>query len=394
MNNPNLFLGEPQKFRLVSNNICYGPMPEPDDEVEQRLTLNADGWVWFSAYRFGGDDDRSLLSRSNSFRIDKATAKRILSALATNFSGEYLTFDATDIGTWKLEFTNTDGVTYEYCGSLCAEIIVDGIDLSDMIRDTFGMNDLYVFDGNNKPDQIDRVSVEYRRVTKTKSGQPLPNGTEYVTWDYSEKLVVDRHTETLEHIQNVGSGCIISRKYYVQGGIDELLDYLDADELFGEILAEVDDALDNLLESKDYRITVDFKGGTQRVITGIYDKDGLPSCWDDFMDDIWNFTQFYGFGEIMNPAIYGKSRCRQSDYIYCSVEYGDGSNSYYYIADDDSFKIGDRVVVPAGKDNRFAVVKIVDKEYFAEENVPLPLSKTKHIIRKYDATVGNSDTNI
>ena len=39
------------------------------------------------------------------------------------------------------------------------------------------------------------------------------------------------------------------------------------------------------------------------------------------------------------------------------------------------------MIVPAGKDNHGAVVEVVKKEYFAEENVPLPMEKTKHIIR-------------
>ena len=38
--------------------------------------------------------------------------------------------------------------------------------------------------------------------------------------------------------------------------------------------------------------------------------------------------------------------------------------------------------VPAGKDNHEAVVEVVKKEYFAADEVPLPMKKTKHIIRK------------
>ena len=55
---------------------------------------------------------------------------------------------------------------------------------------------------------------------------------------------------------------------------------------------------------------------------------------------------------------------------------------YYYISDDDSIQVGDFVIVPAGKDNHEAVVEVVKKEYFTEEDVPLPMDKTKHIIRK------------
>ena len=40
------------------------------------------------------------------------------------------------------------------------------------------------------------------------------------------------------------------------------------------------------------------------------------------------------------------------------------------------------MLVPAGKDNHEAVVEVVNIEYFCEENVPLPIEKTKRIIRK------------
>ena len=72
---------------------------------------------------------------------------------------------------------------------------------------------------------------------------------------------------------------------------------------------------------------------------------------------------------------------RNTRQIY--IEYRkSGYKSYYYISDDDTIEVGDFVIVPAGKDNHEAVVEVVKKEYFAEENVPLPMEKTKHIIRK------------
>jgi len=79
--------------------------------------------------------------------------------------------------------------------------------------------------------------------TKIKPKQPVSETVEYVTWDYSERLVLDRESETLEHIQNIGSGCVVSRKYYVQGGIEELLNDIDADDLFGEIEGNPDDVV-------------------------------------------------------------------------------------------------------------------------------------------------------
>lgn len=203
-----------------------------------------------------------------------------------------------------------------------------------------------------------------------------------MTWNYTEKLVLDRESETIEHIQNIGSGCIVSRKLYVEGGVENLLDDIDAEKLFGEIEGNPDDVIETPMETKDYTITIDLRKGPQRVIRGTYDKKALPESWGDFANDVREFIRFYGFGEILDPSVYGKVRRRKQDYIYCSVEFDEGYKSYYYIADDDSIEVGDYVVVPVGKDNRHSIAEVVKVEYFPEETVPLPFEKTKHIIRK------------
>ena len=235
----------------------------------------------------------------------------------------------------------------------------------------------------NKSDRVDRITVDYRRVTKIKP-KDIPEGAtwEYVTWDYTEKLVIDRESEILEHTQNIGSGCVVSRKYYVQGGIEDLLDYIDADNLFGDIEGNPDDVIENPLETQDYVIAVDFKKGPQRMIQGTYDKKALPEFWGEFADDVRHFMLFYGFGEILDPDIYGKAKRCKRDYMYCSVEFEGGYKTYYYISDDDTIEVGDYVVVPAGKDNHHAMVEVVEIEYFSEAEAPLPPEKTKHIIRK------------
>lgn len=381
-NNPFIFQGKPQRIHIVSNNICYGSPPKPENEVEQHLTINAEGRVWFSAYNFGEGFGRYQKARSKIFSIEKSVSAKVLSSVARYFGDEYDELFATDIGDWVMEITNTDGDTYKFRGSLCADFEIDGIDLSDLIRDALGMDDLYVFDGNNKPDRVDRITVDYHRVTKIKPKQPISETVEYVTWDYSEKLILDRESETLEHIQNIGTGCIVSRKMYIEGGVENLLDRIDANVLFGEIEGNPDDVVVNPLETQDYTITVDFKKGSQHIIQGTYDKKALPKAWGEFAEDVWEFICFYGFGEILNPSVYGKVKRRIQDYVYCSVEFDEGNKSYYYIADDDTIEVGDYVVVPVGKDNHHSIAEVVKMEYFAEEAVPLPLEKTKHIIRK------------
>lgn len=64
------------------------------------------------------------------------------------------------------------------------------------------------------------------------------------------------------------------------------------------------------------------------------------------------------------------------------MEFDESYKSYYYIAYEDNISVDERVIVPVSKDNHHSVAEVVKVEFFAEENVPLPLERTKHIIRK------------
>jgi hypothetical protein len=281
-NNPFIFQGTLKKMRIVSNNISYGPLPELDEEVEQHITINDEGRVWFSGYNFGRTGEKYEKARSKNFKIKKASVEKLLNAITAYFGNEYIEIFATDIGDWVMELTNTEGVTYKFRGSLCADFDYEGTDLSDLVRDTVGMDDLYVFDGNCKPDVINRITLDYHRGTRIKPKEVLEDATwEFVTWDYTEQLIIDRETETLEHVQNIGTGCKVSHKYEIEGGIESLLENFDAEELFTNIEGNPDDVIETPNENKDYTITIDYKKNPQRIITGSYDKNGLP---EDFSD--------------------------------------------------------------------------------------------------------------
>ena len=379
---PFIFKGKPKKIRIVSNCMGYGPCPEPNDIVEQHITINSEGRVWFSAYAFGDGFGKYEKAQTKNYKIEKAVAENILQKVATYFSDEYDEIFATDIGNWEMDITNTEGKVYKFRGSLCANFEVDGVDISDLIRDSLEIEDLYVFDGSFKPDKVNRITVDYHRITKIKPKQPISGDSSFVTWNYTEQLIIDRETESIEHIQNIGTCCTISHKYKVQDGVVELLDDLDADYLFEYIEGNPSDVIVTPNETKQYTITIDYKKNPQRVIKGIYDKKGLPDDFADFAEKVFSFMRFYGFREILNPSIYGKVKRHKNDYIFCSVAFDNGHKSYYYITDDDSIEVGDFVLVTAGGDNHIATVEVVNIEYFSEENFPLPVDKTKRIIRK------------
>ena len=377
-----MFKGIPKTINIVSNNICYGPCPEPTDEVEQHLTISSEGQVKFSSLNFGYGMEKYEKGRSEEFNIGKPVAGKILNAVGEYFSNEYIEIFATDIGDWNMEIINTDGESYHFRGSLCADFEIDGIDLSNLIRDEIGIKNLYIFDGNNKPDKVNKIIIEYHRVTKIKPKESASESEEYVTWDYKESLTIDRKTETIEHIQNIGTGCIVSRKFQVQGGVENLLDDLDGDSLFEYIEGNPSDVIENPREIKGYKITIELEKEGQRIIIGTFDKKGLPEDWEDFAETVLDFILFYGLGEILDPSIYNLIKRRKGEYIYCSVTFDDSYKTYYYLTDDDSIEVGDLVMVPAGKDNNLAMVKVVKIEYFQKEKVPLPINKTKKIVRK------------
>ncbi len=375
-----LFQGTLKKIRIVSNALSYGLEPGHDEEVEQHLSISDIGQVWFSGYAWGiaGQYEKR---REKVFTISKADIDRLFAAISACFSDEkYTEVFATDIGVWILELTNAEGSTYRFHGSLCAGFEYEGTDLSDMVRDVFGMDDLYVFDGNSKPDIIERITLDYRSTVKMASDQQAVK--EPVIRSHKERLVIDRETGTLEYRKEYGGENRVSGKYEMKDKIENLLDEFDAEELFSYVEENPYDVIDTPDENLSYKITVDYKKNPQRVIEGNFDRKSLPEDFADFIERVSRFIRCYGIGDIFNPLIYRKKKRCKSDYIFCSVVFEDPYKSYYYLTDDDSIDIGDFVIVPAGKDNHEAIVEVIHIEYFNEADAPFPVDKTKKIIRK------------
>lgn len=70
-------------------------------------------------------------------------------------------------------------------------------------------------------------------------------------------------------------------------------------------------------------------------------------------------------------------------YNWCEVMFGEyDTKRYSYFNKDDSIKIGDKVVVPVGKDNKEQTATVVNFWRLAEEKLPFPADKTKWIIRR------------
>lgn len=140
------FVGTPKTIRLVSNNFGYGPWPEADEEIEQRLTVTSEGRVWFSGYGPSMKGSGKKL-RSSQSKIDPEIGAYIVQRIADRFSQDYEEEIVMDIGSWELALTNTDGHRYRYRGPLCEVCDKSLGELSELIRCQLGLH-LFSFDGN------------------------------------------------------------------------------------------------------------------------------------------------------------------------------------------------------------------------------------------------------
>ncbi len=371
--------GKLRLIRLISNNICFGPSPGPDDIVEQHLSIRSDGRVWLSSYRYGTEHEYPKAG-SKQRKIPRNQAEYILSLIQSYFAS-YERWFVTDVGMWTLELISDEGEKAEEKGSLIPN---DGElrDISSMIRTSLDMPDLFCFDGAYRPDRIESIKIEYHRVTKIRP-RAIPEGAawEYLTWDYREHMYFDRKTETIEHFQKIAEECDITRTYHIGEGISDFLDRYDAASLFSEVEGNPDDVTDNPMEEKTYRIELGLKYSEPRTVAGTYDKRALPKDWPEFMDDVREFIRFYGMGEIMDPDVYGQARRRRGEFIFAFVAFEDGGQEYAYLCGDESVGNGDLVLVPVGNDGKTAIAAVTRIEYHPAEEAPYPMDKIKSIIR-------------
>lgn len=130
-----------QRVTIKSNSVGYGPLPEDNEEVEQRLTISRSGRVWFNSYSYSG-----MRLRRKQVWIGELQARRILDLIGTFFGAcEEITL-ATDIGMWEMKLWDINGATCKFVGSLCCHFQVEGKDLSTTIREALGMDELLLFD--------------------------------------------------------------------------------------------------------------------------------------------------------------------------------------------------------------------------------------------------------
>lgn len=149
------------------------------------------------------------------------------------------------------------------------------------------------------------------------------------------------------------------------------------------------DIIEKIIEPfRDYK----FQGFATDVggwILTAYNTEGVEfkyegSLFPDSFEGAEEISYFVR-NELMMPDLYvfdGQHGLDNTKYIYLSVEFTEGGKTYYYQTTDSTIKIGNQVVVPVGNTDE-KIVTVVDVEEFTEDEVPMPLSRVKSIIEKF-----------
>ncbi len=379
------FQGQLKKIQVYSHALGYGPCPKPEDEIAQKLTINAEGQVWITKYAFGVCGVNKKIG-SIRLSIEKEQVDYLFSKYEKCFSENPLIPLATDVGDFNLCLTNTDGCVFKFKGSLIPCYEIDGKYLSDWTRDILDRPDLFVFDGN-ATDRIERIRIDYYRKSIIHN---IHEDTDF-TWEYDEYIIIDRSAENIELYRKIGSDCNIKQVYHIGSGIGTFLDDCCSDMDFEDIEGIADDAILPSNEIKNYTLTIDYFLREQLIIKGRYSKKSLPKTWATFMTDLIEFLEFYGIGEIMDPLHYNKEFKTPSSIIYLSVVFGDSGKRYYYKTEDDTIEVGDQVVVPVGNNGKERIVDVVKKSYFQTDDVPMSIDKVKDVIAKFELPPENEN---
>lgn len=362
------FRGTLQTMRLISRKEFTAPW----EDSYQELLLSHDGQGTFRASTSDIQGSISSFRREQSISLPASAAQEILNELTEVFSGDWAAEYISDEGFWELELTDTQGKAYIFSDTLYGDDETL-IRISNLLRDRLGNGELVAFDGYRQPEHtVCKITLERKAdLEKSHATTGLP----------CEKLTLDRACGSIEWRKQTAYGDSCCR-YTSVSEVGALLDLLSYPEIFRQPLPPVEEFLD-VCTVPFYALRVEYSDGMSQILQGHYDKSELPGFFPDIMLRIHLLLHRLEYGCVLDPKEYKMERLRKGNLIYCSVAFEHTDKTYYYRTQDASLHKGDLVIVPAGRNNRETLAKIVNIEHFAPEDVPFPIQQTKCILRRY-----------
>ena len=96
-------------IRIITNILSYGPEPAQGTEIEQHLSIKANGQCWLTRYAYQRHGDLVCIKRE---QFQAKTIDTLLSAMKAFFdSYDWGRYSVTDEGGWIIEADGQEGVT-------------------------------------------------------------------------------------------------------------------------------------------------------------------------------------------------------------------------------------------------------------------------------------------
>ena len=137
-------------IRIITNILSYGPEPAQGTEIEQHLSIKANGQCWLTRYAYQRHGDLVCVKRE---RFLAKTIDTLLSAMKAFFDTcDWRRYDVTDTGRWAIEADGQEAklVGLMDFGRITGSICDAGSALSSSIRCTLGRDDLFLLDGGTE----------------------------------------------------------------------------------------------------------------------------------------------------------------------------------------------------------------------------------------------------
>lgn len=341
-----------------------------DDEDMQILSIGIDGDISLISYTYDYRETDFVIKDQYAYKIDPDRTSSLLGILDSYFMANLDLPVIKDGPHFILEFyfeDTSDILSYRFN-------LLEDYEMSIIVRQFLLNYDLFVFDGKKNYDHIEKIILNYQRTIRLVSDEEISYK------GIREDLTIDKETVTIKRYLEDGTTVDFSCK--IPDKLADFLGYLENAEIFYYIDKTEEELFYDPNDKNHYDLTLIYEKKGTLITDGTYDKRNLPYFFNVFITNLTDILAKSSIPDILDPSIYSKMVRSESDYIYLSVEFSPDSDSYYYRTEDDGISVGDRVIVPVGNKGREKIAEVVDKEYFAYENVPFPLEETKIIIGK------------
>lgn len=263
------FSGQLLKIKIQS--CHFDSKTEWGSGEEQIIEISLDGTVRLAQKGQANNDARKYsLSRESTIRIFEAFSEVF---------GKYVQVRFRPVtGYWKVRLLGEENEVFLYRGVDGEDYTYKGEELTDILRNEIGINDLFAFSSKpNMQSGIASIDIQYNSITDS----------------ISEHLTIDGMDGSIAYNRSMSREKNIMLRYDMPNEVAQFLDKLAAKAIF----VKIPDAYK--IDSKEsYQIFLKCNDGTTMTRTGSFSLECLPSDWNEFTDSLKRILEREDFGRL------------------------------------------------------------------------------------------------